>query len=130
MCGIAGFVGQRWVASGTWQKMLDALAQRGPDARRVNAWNGDFAPAQDRAQLALLHTRLAIRDLRAVAHQPMASPEHDVWISYNGQVYGWEKDAAELRSRGYAFHTTSDTEFILHGYCEWGIDRLLAKLRG
>jgi len=129
MCGIAGFVGQRWIAEHTWKQMLDALAPRGPDAQRINAWTAGFAPATERAQTALLHTRLSIRDLRTVAHQPMANPAGDIWICFNGEVYGWEQDAEELKRRGYTFNTTSDTEFILHGYAEWGID-VLAKLRG
>jgi asparagine synthase (glutamine-hydrolysing) len=129
MCGIAGFVGQRWVAVETQQRMLDALAPRGPDASRRQAWTAQFQSAPERAQAALLHTRLSIRDLRAVAHQPMASAAGDVWICFNGEVYGWEAEAEELKRRGYAFNTTSDTEFILHGYCEWGLE-LLPKLRG
>ncbi|HYM47376.1 MAG TPA: asparagine synthetase B, partial [Burkholderiaceae bacterium] len=129
MCGIAGFIGQRWVAEPTWQQMLDALAPRGPDARRAQIWNAQFVAAEGKAQAALLHTRLSIRDLRTVAHQPMASAAGDVWISFNGEVYGWEREAQELRRRGYTFNTTSDTEFILHGYTEWGLD-VLPKLRG
>lgn len=129
MCGIAGFVGRRWVAEPTWQRMLEVLAPRGPDARRVVTWSAEFAPAPARAQAALLHTRLSIRDLRAIAHQPMTNPVGDIWICYNGEVYGWERDVAELKRRGYTFTTTSDTEFILHGYAEWGLD-VLPKLRG
>jgi asparagine synthase (glutamine-hydrolysing) len=130
MCGIAGFVGQRWVAGGTLQRMLEAISARGPDAQRVCAWTRTFAPAADAAQAALLHTRLSIRDLRAIAHQPMANGAQDLWICYNGEVYGWEGDAGELRRRGYVFNTTSDTEFILHGYSQWGLEGLLPRLRG
>ncbi len=129
MCGIAGFAGHRWIVDRCWQQMLNALAPRGPDAQRVSTWTQRFEPASERAQIALLHTRLSIRDLRTLAHQPMANPAGDIWISYNGEVYGWERDAEELKRRGYHFKTTSDTEFILHGYAEWGID-VLARLRG
>jgi len=129
MCGIAGFFGQRWIAEHTWRQMLDTLAPRGPDAQRVMTWTQDFAAAPSRAQAALLHTRLSIRDLRAIAHQPMVNPAGDIWICFNGEVYGWERDSEELKGRGYAFNTTSDTEFILHGFAEWGLD-VLSKLRG
>ena len=129
MCGIAGFFGQRWIAEHTWRQMLDTLAPRGPDAQRVMTWTQDFAAAPSRAQSALLHTRLSIRDLRAIAHQPMVNPAGDIWICFNGEVYGWERDSEELKRRGYAFNTTSDTEFILHGFAEWGLD-VLSKLRG
>src|SRR3990172_7447780 len=109
MCGIAGFVGQRCIAEQAWEQMLEALAPRGPDARRAMTWTAAFAPATARAQAALLHTRLSIRDLRAIAHQPMTNAAGDLWISYNGEVYGWEQDAEELKRRGYTFNTTSDT---------------------
>lgn len=60
----------------------------------------------------------------------MANRTNDIWICYNGEVYGWEEDARRLASEGYEFHTKSDTEFILHGYEAWGIEALLPKLRG
>ena len=130
MCGIAGFVGKRSVAPVTRNGMLVALASRGPDARHEIAWRDGFARTEQDAVAALLHTRLSIRDLRTVADQPMANENGDVWLSYNGEVYGWEADAEELKKRGYVFKTTSDTEFILNAYQAWGLEGCLAKLRG
>ena len=109
--------------------MLAALADRGPDAQHAVCWNSAHARTEQEAAAALLHTRLSIRDLRAVADQPMTNAAGDIWISYNGEVYGWETDAAELKRRGYAFKTTSDTEFILNAYQAWGLD-MLPRLRG
>ena len=109
--------------------MLAALASRGPDAHHEIAWRDGFARTEQDATAALLHTRLSIRDLRVIADQPMTNDAGDIWISYNGEVYGWEADAAELKRRGYAFKTTSDTEFILNAYQAWGLD-MLPKLRG
>ncbi len=130
MCGIAGFFGARTVAPAGRAAMLAALANRGPDARQAVCWNAAGARTEQEAAVALLHTRLSIRDLRAVADQPMANETGDVWISYNGEVYGWEADAEELKKRGYTFKTTSDTEFILNAYLAWGLEGCLAKLRG
>ncbi|MDH3513556.1 MAG: asparagine synthase (glutamine-hydrolyzing), partial [Gammaproteobacteria bacterium] len=79
---------------------------------------------------ALLHTRLSIRDLRSVADQPMTNGRGDVWITYNGEVYGWEAEAQALRAKGHVFNTTGDTEFILRAYEEWGIEGCLSRLRG
>ena len=98
MCGIAGFVGKRSVAPVTRNGMLVALASRGPDARHEIAWRDGFARTEQDAVAALLHTRLSIRDLRTVADQPMANENGDVWLSYNGEVYGWEADAEELKN--------------------------------
>lgn len=129
MCGIAGFFGGRSVAPSVVEAMHAALAARGPDARHAVRWRGDFERTEHEARAGLLHTRLSIRDLRAVADQPMSNAAGDVWICYNGEVYGWEDEARALATRGYTFNTRSDTEFILRAYEEWGID-CLARLRG
>lgn len=109
--------------------MLAPLAPRGPDARRAKTWGPGFQLSSGPAHHGLLHTRLSIRDLREVADQPMRNADGSVWICYNGEVYGWERDADELRRKGHAFNTTGDTEFILHAYQEWGTD-CLSRLRG
>lgn len=110
--------------------MLAALANRGPDARHEIAWCDGFTRTEQDATAALLHTRLSIRDLRVIADQPMANETNDVWLSCNGEVYGWENDAEELKKRGYVFKTTSDTEFILNAYRAWGLEGCIARLRG
>src|SRR5262249_21957632 len=37
---------------------------------------------------------------------------------------------ADLLSRGYPFGSATDGEVLLHGYREWGVDGLVARLRG
>ena len=129
MCGIAGFFGHRAVDPETRATMSARLARRGPDAQHEVLWSENFEPASGRAPNALLHTRLAIIDPRPDADQPMANAGGDIWISYNGEVYGWGDDARELQARGASFRTRSDTEFILNAYKEWGTG-MLARLRG
>jgi asparagine synthase (glutamine-hydrolysing) len=119
MCGIGGFFAEQTVAPEVVAAMQAALAPRGPDARHAKLWE----------RSGLLHARLSIIDPRPLADQPMANARGDVWIIYNGEVYGWEAAAAELRARA-PFRTRSDTEFILRGYEAWGIDKLLERLRG
>ena len=129
MCGIGGFVGKRVVDPGQWQAMLAALKVRGPDAQKAVVWDGSFREADGAGTAGLLHARLSIRDPRPEADQPMANAQRDVWVCFNGEVYGYEADREELRGQGYAFHTTSDTEFILHAYEAWG-DAFVERLRG
>ena len=129
MCGIGGFVGQRVVRAEQSAAMLAALSQRGPDARHAILWNADFKEDRDRATSGLLHARLSIRDPRPDADQPMANAQKDIWICFNGEVYGYEEDRAELIRKGYNFRTTSDTEFILYAYEAWG-DAFVDRLRG
>jgi asparagine synthase (glutamine-hydrolysing) len=132
MCGIAGFFGSRPLAPAARAAMLTALRQRGPDGEHVLAWDAAAQPVGDdrTAHSALLHARLAIIDPRPIADQPMVNDAGDIWLCYNGEVYGWQDDAAALQRGGAAFHSRSDSEFILRAYEAWGIDGLLAKLRG
>ena len=119
MCGIGGFFAEQAVAPHVVHAMQAALAPRGPDARHAKLWERN----------GLLHARLSIIDPRPLADQPMANDAGDVWIIYNGEVYDWEAAAAELRARA-PFRTRADTEFILRGYEAWGIENVLARLRG
>ncbi len=130
MCGIAGFFAQRSKPPATIDQMLNSLQRRGPDAQHAVLWDSHFRPVTGAAHNALLHTRLSIRDPRALADQPMSNDAKDIWICYNGEVYGWEKDAQSLAEQGFVFRTRSDTEFILHAYEAWGLEALLPKLRG
>jgi asparagine synthase (glutamine-hydrolysing) len=129
MCGIGGFFALRSVPPGAAAAMRNALRPRGPDAEHAVGWDARLAPAQGAWHNALLHARLSIIDPRPEADQPMANDRGDIWIVYNGEVYDWEGAAAELRA-SRPFRTRSDTEFILRGYEAWGIEGLLARLRG
>ncbi|MBV8046667.1 MAG: asparagine synthase (glutamine-hydrolyzing) [Paludibacterium sp.] len=131
MCGIAGFFSDVPVAPAGADAMLAELSRRGPDAASRllldNAFNE--VPAGPACH-ALLHARLSIIDPRPIANQPMASSDRQVWICYNGEVYDWEADKVALEANGAVFRTHSDTEFILNAYLAWGLDELLARLRG
>lgn len=135
MCGIAGFFGRRPVSGLAVDAMRAAIARRGPDAFHVAGCRvsaAQFVLQDEYAGLssALLHARLSIRDPRPVADQPMASEDGAIWLCYNGEVYGWEQDKAGLQAQGHIFNTTSDTEFILRAYQQWGWNGLLPRLRG
>ena len=82
------------------------------------------------AMSALVHARLSIIDPRPQADQPMASDDRTLWLTYNGEVYGWQDEARLLEARGAKFRTRSDTEFILRAYEAYGIDGMLPRLRG
>ena len=123
MCGIAGFVsGAPAVAAELearlW-RMIAPLRHRGPDDDGV--WTDGRA--------GLAHARLAIIDLSPAAHQPMASADGAVWITYNGEVYNFADLRDELTARGYRFRSRSDTEVVVNGWHAWG-SRLFSRLRG
>lgn len=66
--------------------------------------------------------RLSILDLSENGHQPMQFEEAGLWIVYNGEIYNYIEIRKELRAKGYAFKSNTDTEVILKSYHEWGED--------
>ena len=126
MCGIAGIYNlkeEKQASMGeSITEMYEALLHRGPDDY------GTYESPDKR--LCLAHTRLSIIDVSPRGHQPMSDKEKEVWISYNGQIYNYRQLQSELKMKGYAFNSQSDTEVILHGYKEWGIEGVLRRLRG
>jgi asparagine synthase (glutamine-hydrolysing) len=122
MCGIAGLVGfgDGQAALEGVRRMVGALEKRGPDGSGLEVWPG----------AVLGHRRLAIFDLSPAGHQPMLSPEKRLGVVFNGAIYNWRALRIELEARGYGFRSQTDTEVLLHGYNEWGIDGLVSRLRG
>jgi asparagine synthase (glutamine-hydrolysing) len=122
MCGIAGIVGviDPPVAEGAVRKMVCALARRGPDAGGIESWG----------EAVLGHRRLAIYDLSEAGRQPMVSADRSLGIVFNGSIYNYRELREELIARGYIFGSHTDTEVLIHGYREWGLDKLISKLRG
>ncbi|MGN0975433.1 MAG: asparagine synthase (glutamine-hydrolyzing) [Gemmiger sp.] len=118
MCGIAGFVGARADAQEVLQRMMDAIAHRGPDGQ------GTFVDGP----VALGQRRLSIIDLEG-GKQPMFNENGDVVVVFNGEIYNFQELTAELAAAGHTFATRSDTEVLLHGYEEWGRG-MLNRLRG
>lgn len=121
MCGIAGVIGaERDAAQMAVRRMVSELARRGPDGEGLEVW--------DTAVLG--HRRLSIFDLSEAGRQPMVSPDRKIGIVFNGAIYNFHEIRADLRALGYEFRSQTDTEVLIHGYREWGIDALVGKLRG
>jgi asparagine synthase (glutamine-hydrolysing) len=123
MCGIGGFLASRpapkpELEARLWA-MVAALRHRGPDDEGV--WTDGRA--------GLAHARLSIIDLSPLAHQPMASADGAVWISYNGEIYNFAEIRRDLEAAGYAFRSRSDTEVIVNGWHAWGAG-IFSRLNG
>ncbi len=88
--------------------MTDTLVHRGPDAEGF--YIDDFA--------ALGHRRLSIIDLSG-GFQPMETEDGQLQIVFNGEIYNFVSLKKQLKSMGYRFRTSSDTETILYAYKEW-----------
>src|SRR5271165_832772 len=124
MCGISGFLLAnstilRSAAEARLWAMIATLRHRGPDDEGV--WTDGRA--------GLAHARLSIIDVSAAGHQPMASTDGAVWITYNGEIYNFAEIGRELSALGYQFRSRTDTEVIVNGWHAWG-PRIFSRLRG
>lgn len=127
MCGLAGFLGGRASADGDnalLRRMADKLAHRGPDDA------GTWAETADR--IGFGHRRLAIVDLSAAGHQPMASASSRYVIAFNGEIYNHLALRSSLEALGQspAWRGHSDTETLLAGIEVWGLEATLKKAIG
>ncbi|MCP5304274.1 MAG: N-acetylglutaminylglutamine amidotransferase [Chromatiaceae bacterium] len=119
MCGICG---ERRLdgspsAPGLIERMLAAVARRGPDGQGIH--RGD--------SLVLGHRRLAVIDPSARAHQPMV--DGDLVLVFNGTLYNFRELRGRLQALGHRFVSEGDSEVILKAYRAWG-DRCVEHLHG
>lgn len=117
MCGVVGVTG--WCDSALIDRMLAAIASRGPDGSKRFEEPG----------VRLGFARLSINDLSAAGDQPMFSANERMVSMMNGEIYNAPELRKTLESRGYRFRGNSDAEVVPHGFSEWG-DDLFPRLRG
>ena len=118
MCGIAGVARVEGPPPSAEMlgRMAGVLRHRGPDG-----YGFYFG-----RRVGFGHVRLAIIDLEC-GHQPMATEDGALVITYNGEIYNWLELRDELASLGHRFRTRSDTEVLLEAWRAWGcaaLDRL------
>ncbi|NBO31214.1 MAG: asparagine synthase (glutamine-hydrolyzing) [Cyanobacteria bacterium WB6_1B_304] len=127
MCGLAGF----WQRSGTEssielksiiEQMTHRLVHRGPDDK--GTW------VDPNIGLGFGHRRLAILDLSPEGHQPMTSENGRYIITFNGEIYNYLDLRQQLIQLGHGFRGHSDTEVLLAGISQWGVQPCLSRCVG
>ena len=125
MCGICGILNYsnsaRSVEESLLLRMSDSIKHRGPDDA------GIFVNPSRKAGFGF--RRLAIVDLSPAGHQPMQTPDGNITIMLNGEIYNHLALRKVLESKGYRYRSRSDTETILYAYQEYGIE-VVHKLLG
>jgi len=120
MCGIVGAFELKSSSSKKLRsqvlEMSKRIRHRGPD------WSGIYA--HERAILS--HERLAIVDPKS-GSQPLYSPDGQVVLVVNGEIYNHQELRASLPN--YDFATQSDSEVILALYLAHGPD-FIERLNG
>jgi len=110
ICGIYNLLGKH-VDSKTLDAMNNAIRHRGPDGY------GTFLEGE----IGLGHRRLSIIDLGGGA-QPISNEDNTLQLVFNGEIYNYIELREQLLKNGHRFKTSSDTEVIIHGYEQWGVD--------
>ena len=124
MCGLAGILladpafSTAEIEARLW-RMIATIRHRGPDDEGV--WTDGLC--------GLAHARLSIIDLSPAGHQPIATADGAVWLTYNGEIYNFAELRADLVALGYAFRSRTDSEVIANGWHAWG-PALFPRLRG
>jgi len=110
MCGI---IGGNWFKSDEQTNThLQKIIHRGRDASKIAKIENVFVG----------HNRLSIQDLSDTANQPMWNGDKTICIVYNGELWD-SKYTKDLREKiTIPFRTKSDTEIILNGYEQFGVD--------
>lgn len=120
MCGIYGFAGFK--EENLLDRMGRVIHHRGPDGQgRYEAPEG--------APFSMGMQRLSIIDLEG-GWQPVYNEDKSIAVCYNGETYNYVELRDELVAKGHSFRTHSDTECLVHGYEEWGIEGLLHRMNG
>ncbi len=144
MCGFTGyynFDSKKETSNQTIREMLAIQKHRGPDDSGIVgidtktksfeaisiSEDKHFASEKD---LVFGFNRLSILDLSPMGHQPMASPDGQVVLMMNGEVYNAFDYKSDLESKGHHFKSTTDTEVVLHLYLEYGMDQMILMLNG
>lgn len=112
MCGIAGIWNRNGqpVEDAPLEGMMATLVHRGRDGSGIFT-DGDFG---------LAHVRMSIIDLSEGGHQPMSASDGRYVINFNGEIHNYIELREELKSAGYSFHSSCDTEVALAAYVTWG----------
>jgi asparagine synthase (glutamine-hydrolysing) len=118
MCGIVGIAG--FFEPDLLRRMCRAIEHRGPD--------GEGLVELPESRIAMGMRRLAIIDIEG-GQQPFVTPDGQVYLVFNGEVYNFRELRDQLRARGRSFKTNSDTEVVLASYLEWG-EEAWSRLQG
>ena len=122
MCGIIGFVSAtKGIRPEVFNAMRDTMVHRGPDGMGSEFWKDGM--------VAFGHRRLSIIDLSNDGAQPMSNADQSIWLTFNGEIYNFQELKTFLEKK-YTFHSGTDSEVLIYGYQEWGIEGLLERIEG
>ncbi len=118
MCGICGFYNSK-VPPDVLQSMCNSIVHRGPD---------DSGYYHEMGLVGIGMRRLSIIDIHG-GQQPIFNEDRSLVVVFNGEIYNFMMLRDDLERKGHHFKTRTDTEVIVHGYEEYGL-QVFEKLDG
>lgn len=112
MCGIAGIynLDKRNVSQKVLHAMDFSLRHRGPDG------HGELIDNF----IGFANRRLAIIDPTPDGDQPLSTPDKNFSITFNGEIFNYQRLRQKLLKQGVNFKTQTDTEVVLYSYILYG----------
>lgn len=127
MCGIVGIIDPR---ASRGRVEMDALLDRMTDQMAARGPDGSGTWIDEHCGVGFGHRRLSIVDLSAYGAQPMQSSDGRYVITFNGEIYGHQRLAVELRDLGSELRGHSDTEVLVEAVARWGVLATLDRVDG
>lgn len=126
MCGISGIIETNKVAKIDKKYHIGlvnkTMHHRGPDSK------GCWTDSKDKVGFG--HCRLSIIDLSDSANQPMISENGRFVITFNGEIYNFEKLKDDLSEYLNVKDINSDTKILLEYISVFGINKTLQRIEG
>ena len=113
MCGIAGYIGKKYLPKILINNTLNLMEKRGPDNQ-----NYFYYKNSDGYNVYLLSSRLNIVNQNKNSNQPFKINEYV--IIFNGEIYNYLYLKQKLKKLGIKVFTSSDTEVILRLFILYG----------
>lgn len=123
MCGIFGTLTITGEIIKDSSPSIVAITHRGPDDKGL--W------IDTDSGICLAQTRLSIVDLSPTGHQPMVSASGRYVIVFNGEIYNHHDLRKEIdKLQVINWRGSSDTETLLAGFDNWGIEKTVTNSIG
>ena len=112
MCGIAGYFGKSNLNQKDLNTLLKKMKSRGPNDQSY------LKTFFSKKKVFFFSSRLSIVDRYPRSNQPMEIDNHI--ITFNGEIYNFEKLKKLLKKNKIKLKTKSDTEVVLRMYQLFG----------
>lgn len=109
MCGILGAINFNFDSN-----ILDTIQHRGPDYSEIQHY--EF----NNNSICFGHRRLSILDLSPSGNQPMTTPDNQLSLIFNGEIYNHLDLKKDIKNIDFIGH--SDTETIINYIAQNGIN--------